>query len=484
MSAGDPAAESAFSLRPRAGPVAALLALAMASGVVAPRTGAAQGFSLWEQGNCALGRGGAAVAAPCDDGSAIFFNPAGLVGREGWTLSVGGHRIAARGSFTGDRLGTETDLDNPVTPVPHAYLRYGFDDALAAGVGLYAPFGLETRWPRDFTGAFLGFENVLRTIHLQPTVAYRPLDGLSVGGGVTVAVSSVELNRLLDLSAQPLPEDRAPFPGATFGQVGIPFHTPFARARLDAGGATDLGFHVGAIVRLREDVRLGARYMSGSSLEYEGEASFSPVPTGITLPAENPFDVPAGTPLDDVLRGRGLFEAGGLLETQDVSAKIDAPDIVVVGVAARPWERLLVAVDWSWMNWSRFDRVPIDFADPALDRTLVERYEDTHGIRVGGEYALDGGWRVRGGWAWNEAAAPDRTVTPLLPEGPRNQLSAGLGWRISPALGADVSYLRLDQSDRRGRTREVREGELPEDFNTGLYSFAAHLFGATLTLRF
>src|SRR5205823_14932527 len=43
----------------------------------------AQGFGIYEQGTCAMGRAGAWVAAPCSDGSAMFFNSAGLSCRSG-----------------------------------------------------------------------------------------------------------------------------------------------------------------------------------------------------------------------------------------------------------------------------------------------------------------------------------------------------------------------------------------------------------------
>src|SRR2546425_5997114 len=36
---------------------------------------AAQGFGIYEQGTCSMGRAGTGVAAPCADGSAMFFNP-------------------------------------------------------------------------------------------------------------------------------------------------------------------------------------------------------------------------------------------------------------------------------------------------------------------------------------------------------------------------------------------------------------------------
>src|SRR3954469_7071016 len=49
---------------------------------------AGQGYGVYEQSACAMARAGAAVAAPCDDGSAIFFNPAAIgIQRDGSRLS-------------------------------------------------------------------------------------------------------------------------------------------------------------------------------------------------------------------------------------------------------------------------------------------------------------------------------------------------------------------------------------------------------------
>ena len=60
----------------------------------------AQGFGLYEQGACMMGRAGAGVAAPCDDGSSAFFNPAGLALDTGTVISAGITGIAPRGTFT------------------------------------------------------------------------------------------------------------------------------------------------------------------------------------------------------------------------------------------------------------------------------------------------------------------------------------------------------------------------------------------------
>ena len=60
----------------------------------------AQGYSVNEHGSCAMGRAGTAVAAPCADGSALFYNPAGIAGtKKGvWTISAGVTAIAPSGA--------------------------------------------------------------------------------------------------------------------------------------------------------------------------------------------------------------------------------------------------------------------------------------------------------------------------------------------------------------------------------------------------
>jgi long-chain fatty acid transport protein len=67
-------------------------------------------------------------------------------------------------------------------------------------------------------------------------------------------------------------------------------------------------------------------------------------------------------------------------------------------------------------------------------------------------------------------------VTPLLPEGERNEITGGLSIKFAERLSGDFAYQYIRQNDRRGRTRA-----LP---NNGLYTFGAHLFGVSLAFTF
>jgi long-chain fatty acid transport protein len=84
---------------------------------------------------------------------------------------------------------------------------------------------------------------------------------------------------------------------------------------------------------------------------------------------------------------------------------------------------------------------------------LVQSYHNAQGVRLAGEYAI-GRTIVRLGFSADGAAAPDQTVTPLLPDAPRNEISAGIRLPLGAKARLDLAYMFVDQHDRAGRTTE------------------------------
>lgn len=473
---GDGARGRTRSRSAAAATAGAALALALATGGLS-----AQGFSVNEHGACQMARGGTGTASPCDDGSAILFNPAALAGTEGVTLTAGGVLLETFGEFTSDFTRAETELQNDPIPVPHLYATWGATDRLGLGLGVYVPYGLETKWPTgDFEGRFSGYDNALQSIYVQPTVAYRLTDRISVGGGPTIVIGSVELMQRLDLSQQQVGG------GVTFGELGVPFHTDFADARLEATGATGIGGNFGVQVEASDRVRLGARYTLPVELEYEGEAVFEQILTDLVVPTDLPLGggqvIPAGTRIDQLVAPQ--FQPGGALADQGVTTTITMPDQLMAGVAVDATEAVTLLADWHWQDWSDFGVIPLDF-EVAPDEERVENYEDTHTIRLGAEAEATRSLTLRAGYVYHGAAAPDEVVTPLLPEAERNEFTAGLGWKPTEGFEVNLAYQHIAQADRRGRVVEPPPGELPTtDLNSGVYSFGAHLFSSTFTLHF
>ena len=151
----------------------------------------AQGFGVYEHNTCTMGRGGVSAARPCADGSAIFFNPAGLGGLSGGHVSAGVTLIHAQGGFTDDLLARKTDLANPTIPVPNGYLSGQVTERIWLGFGVNVPFGLETDWDPGWMGRFHATKSKVEARTYTPTIALQLSDTLSVGGGASVLVGGM-----------------------------------------------------------------------------------------------------------------------------------------------------------------------------------------------------------------------------------------------------------------------------------------------------
>jgi long-chain fatty acid transport protein len=300
-----------------------LLALAV---LLAPGVASAQGFGVNEIGSCAVARSYAVVGAPCADASTIFWNPAFAATLRGWSVLGGIALIDLSGDFERDTVDTEFETEAPVAPVPHLFVNYNAPDSRRSlGLGVYVPYGLTMEWGGDFPGRFQAQRASIATIYVQPNFGYRINDAWAIGGGPIFAHSTVELKRSIDLS-----EQATGIPGVTFAQVGIPRRTEFARVDLE-GRAIGLGGQIGVHGRLSPAWTVGARFMLPIWFEYDGNARFSQVSTGLVLGGPLPPTIPAGTPIDPLVQGQ--FTAGALVP-QRVRTKIVHPAQVAAGARA------------------------------------------------------------------------------------------------------------------------------------------------------
>jgi long-chain fatty acid transport protein len=463
--------------------VATLAALA------APDVVRAQGFGLNEIGTCAIGRGFAVTSRPCDDASAIYWNPAALTRLQGSTASAGATAVQVIGSFTHDPAsvhGARVDEgDVPVEVPPYAF--YNWTGSVgsrraALGVGVYVPYGLTSQWEQNFPGRFTAQHASLATIYIQPNFAIELAPGWSIGVGPVFGHSSVELRQSVDLSTV---QAR---PGVTFGQLGIAPLTEFARAKLE-GSANGWGFNVGLHGRINDEWQFGARYLHGIDFEYEGaDATFEQVTTGLILPTGNPINPTTPVALDPLLAAQ--FSGTGALAPQTGNAKISHPAQAQAGLA---WSGLrdgntTVAVEANWIGYSAFDTIPLDFSGGATDRELLEEYDDSWSIRTGLENRYVGryqGWSSRLGFSYVKTPAPDVTVTPLLPDMDRFNYMLGVGIPLGRAVSLDAAYLRVETPGRRGRIVERTDvQQTAADLNSGFFRLKANIFSLGLRAQF
>lgn len=460
-----------------------LAAIALGTGPLA-----AQGSNVMQHGACATARVSAGVASPCTDGSAILFNPAGLA-RQGSVISLGVTGINTAAAFTYDVTGERVEQDATTSPVPFGFLNYRINDRLSAGIGAFAPYGLGIEWPLEFEGRYVTYDTSLRNIYVQPTLAYDVAPWLTVGGGLDIIIGSIELNQRVDLAEQFVPDPATGqpvlIPGtdtpARFSNFGVLPGTDFADAEL-AGNGTGFTFNVGAIVRFNDMLSAGVRYMHSAEVDYDGDADFEQISTGLTLGTGNPFGAPGGTPLDALLTGQ--FSGDGALADRGIATTLELPYQLVLGAAFTPIEPLTLLADYQYTGWESFDVATIDFDEGGRDTDLVLDYQNTHTFLLGAEYEAAEDVDLRAGFRFNTAAEKDASVSPFLPEAERNYYSAGVGYDVGRGLRVDLGYQAVVQSDRRGRVRGRTLEQSAADVNVGVFSSDAHAFSLSLVYGF
>jgi long-chain fatty acid transport protein len=443
--------------------------MVLATGLLCARTAGAQGFGIYEFSACQMAMGGAGVASPCEDGSAAIFNPAAIA-MQGRVMSVSTAIISPRGGFTQDVTQLTSDMKNRNIPVPAFYFNMPIGKSVAFGFALAAPYGLSTEWPDNSLGRFLGYKSKVEGIYLQPTFAWQTNDKFAIGAGLDFTLTRLELKQRADLYYVPV--TGTPY---TFGQLGVPKGTDFADIHL-TGENMQIGYHLGVLIKPTPAFSFGARYLGKQKAEIdEGEIDTTQITTGLRLPPQL-----GGLPIDALLAPQ--FQSGRL-SNQSAVTEVTFPDQFVIGIAIQPSEQFKLMFDYQWVHWEVFDVLEV-VGSAGLTETVYEKYGNTNGFRFGAQYGVSKAFDLRGGFIAHNAAAPDETVTPNLPEADRKLITTGFGAKLGGGFTFDFAYNYLMQDDRRGRSTNCGVEQPTVACNDGLYEFHANLFGLSLSWHF
>lgn len=442
-------------------------------------------FGLNEQSVSSLGSAYAGGAAQAEDVSTIFFNPAGLALLDHGELQIAGQFIAPSGTFRnqGSRLvAPGTPFNNePLTGgnggnagvdhlIPNVYLSQplfrspAYGD-LSVGIGLTVPFGLETDYQPDWVGRYAALRTKLITFDIQPTVAYRFLDRISIGAGLDIQYASARLSQAIDFGEIGA-ETLAPFYAALPGRLaasGVPLAAiPGAVAATERaysaagfvpqghdgvaevqGDDWSVGFTVGLVfeylkgneLQFLQDGRFGFSYRSAIDHTLKGTGEFRGVPSLTATGAPVQFPFPSA--LQDVFFNQGA------------SAGLDLPAVFHFSLYQRFLQKFAVMGDIEWTRWDRLQQIDINFSSPSTPANVLNlQYDDTVRYSVGFEWYALKQLTLRAGFAYDETPIQSaETRTPRIPDNDRYFVSAGLRWQPCSYVALDVGYAHLFMQD-------------------------------------
>ncbi len=375
-------------------------------------TSFAAGFRLPEAGAKAMGMG-FAFTAQADDPSAIYFNPAGLTQLKGQNAMVGLTYVRENGAeftgttpLTGGATVSETQKDLNFY-IPNAYYtRTTNSGNVAYGVGIFSPFGLGQEYKDKGASIFRNqiTKIDLRTVVVNPTIAFKIGEALSVGGGIDYMWGRAKLEQT---------------PVASVGNL----YNVLLKGDGDAWG-----YNFGLLLSPSANLRIGANYRSPFNLTIkDGDATISNL---------NPA---YGTEL-----------LGQVPATTKGSTTVRMPATFALG-AAYTIGQLTVEADADWTFWHSFDSLPITFqrnAIPTLPNVINDKqWKDVCAVRVGAEYRVTDPLTLRVGFVYDPSPVPASTLGPELPDADRLNYTVGAGYKIG-AWTIDGAFMYVDKKDR------------------------------------
>ncbi len=355
---------------PRAHRLAAVpFPIAVAVLALAPAVLCASGTRVGFKDAFATARGNAFVAT-ADNPSAIYYNPAGLTQLQGQEVSATAYVVSLDADYRSALTGGTTSMNRQDRLIPQIYYAWVPENAnWALGVGFYAPFGFATDWPASSGFRTFATKNEETYYTLNPVIAWRVSDSLSLGGGITFNRLKVDLRRGIGL-----------LPGDEF--------------RFNADGNAT-GFNLGLRWQPAEQHAFGLSYQHHTSFDVNGTATSAP-----------------------------------FAPSEPASATFAFPEVVIVGYSYRPTPQWNLEANIDWTNWTRFNTVVIAKASGPLP--VPFNWTSSYFYEIGVTRYLAGGWEVSAGYTLSENSVPDATWNPAVPDATRHFWCAGVGYVQGP----------------------------------------------------
>ncbi len=375
---------------------------------------AAGSFQLWEQSAAGTGDYHAGGAAEADDASTEFYNPAGMIRLAKPQLSLGLVYIPLDVKFDGtvNTIVNGQQQTNGYVKgdtnnfVPNFHIVYPVNQIIALGFGVTTPFGLKTDYPDIAPSNQAATLTDLKTVNLNPNIAFKINNHLSFGLGFDALYADAEYNQQLEGTVQSL-----------LGPIN--FTDNLDNTVSDWG----YGWNTGLLYQFNNKTRVGFSYRS--HIQFQGTGT-STANLGISSILGNISPTLANTNLKGYLTLPPTYTAS------------------IFSQVSKKWALLFSAY---FTQWSDFHEITLDnvVGDPTIND--VFNYKNSWNLVWGAHYSINRQWMLKGGFAWDQSPTRDGYRDIRLPDTDRYVLAAGVHWQFRKDMGFDLGYSHLFTGD-------------------------------------
>ncbi|HLZ65261.1 MAG TPA: porin [Aliidongia sp.] len=445
-------------------------ALAVALGTAATvwtiADASASGFALRENSAIGTGESYAGAVSGNYDLSTIYNNPAGMTAFTGIQQGAGatlidpsGHLSNVQGHNIYGASLTDADERDPTQAkvIPSAYALWAPNNDWRLGLALTVPFGLITSYSGTSAVRYQALESEIESLDINPNIAYKANNWISIGGGFTVEKVKAKLTNALDVG------------GIVGNQIDSLLHTTGFGPALSqtADGRSDVvatswgvGYNVGVqLTPWGDDTTIGIAYRSGIHQKLSGRADFT-VPSSLAT----------------------LVATSGALQKTNASGDLSLPGNAWVGITHHFTPAFAVDASYQYTQWSSFKTLEINFENPKQPSVIdPENYQDSSFVSIGANYALNDRLTVRAGTAYDQTPIQSKYRDFRLPDGDRYWISGGATYQLTSniAISGAYAHLFIDSST-------VKQRDINPIFDTvsAQSSVAADLVSVSATVKF
>lgn len=362
----------------------------------------AAGFAIKETSAALVGQAFAGSAAVVGDLTTMYNNPASMAYLNKHEVALSGSYIIPSTKFKeggGSTGATGGNGGNGAKQavVPALYALWNVKPNFKFGVGFTSPFGLTTEYDASWKGRYHAIKSSLKTMNINPAVAYKVSDSLSLGVGLSFQYADVEIIRNIKQSI-----------GDGYSKI--------------TGNSWGGGFNLGALYEPWKGTRFGLAYRSSINNGLSGEAEHRNI---------NPLLA-------------GVFPA-----KVKVNADFTTPDTVTLSAVHDINSQWKVMADISLTRWNHFNMLTVKRDDTGAVLGTAERqaWKNSWFYALGLNYQFNPSWLLRLGVAYDQSPVIDEYRSPRLPDADRTWISAGLDYTMTESLTARLTYAHIFAKD-------------------------------------
>jgi long-chain fatty acid transport protein len=338
-------------------------------------------FQFYELATAANGTAAVGQAAIADNASIAYYNPAGMALLNSTQLLIGTQIALPYTNFSTNSAntirGTNGANAGELAPGGDIFFVYNLSPKFKLGLSMTTPYAGALNYETHWVGRYFIQQMTFYTINLNPSVAYKINDWVSVGAGLSIEYANL------------------------FQSVAIPVTTLIDGQLTLKTDNFAPGGNVGIIFTPKPETTIGVAFRSQIVHNLSGRTTFN-----------------------------------NLSITPSVTTNMVMPANVIGSLAQKVSKDFTVLGELGWSNWSSMKNTAVSIR--SLSFSTPQNWKNTYRVGIGGRYQATPKVLWMLGTSYDSSPTTTSRRTPNLPMD--RQIRAGTGVEYSTSNGVKVGF--------------------------------------------